>query len=62
MGLMANIPSVEAAEALSLARGIAIAFGDTRMLGACIYLATGDAALAQQTEIRAHMAKGLRNG
>jgi hypothetical protein len=59
MGLMANIPSIEAAEALTLARGIAIAFGDSKMLAASIYQTTGNDRLAQRVEIMASMQKGM---
>lgn len=60
MGLAVNIPSIEAAEALTLARGIAIALGDSKMFAAAIFQTTGDARLAQRVEIQAHMQKGFQ--
>jgi len=62
MGLMANIPAVEAAETLVTARAIAIAMGDAKTLAACLYATTGNARLAQRVEVQAMMAKGRING
>jgi hypothetical protein len=60
MGLMANIPSIEASEALTLARGIAVALGDSKMFASCVYQTTGSDQLAQRVEIQAQMQKGSR--
>lgn len=62
MGLMANIPVIEAADSLTMSRAIAIAFGDAKSLAHCVYLTTGDARLAQNIEVRAAMDRGLRGG
>jgi hypothetical protein len=59
MGLMANIPAIEAHESLVVARGVNIAFGDTKSLAAAVFLTTGNAHLAQKVEITAQMQKGL---
>lgn len=59
MGLMANIPAVEAAQALTLGRGIAIGLGNEKMLAQAIYLTTGNARLAQKIEVQAQMSRGL---
>jgi hypothetical protein len=53
MGLMANIPAVEAAQALVFARGIGMAFGDHKSTAAAIYATTGSGRLAQRVEIDA---------
>lgn len=53
MGLAANIPAIEAAQALVFAKGIGIAFGDGKALASAIYAATGNARLAERTEIDA---------
>lgn len=58
MGLHANIPAVEASEALVMARAIAVALGDSKMLAACIYQSSGNDALAQRVEIQARMNRG----
>lgn len=57
MGLSANIPAIEAAQALMLARGIGIAFGDPKGLAQAIYASTGNERLAQRMEITAQMEK-----
>jgi len=62
MGLMANIPAIEACEALTLARGIAVAFGDNKMFASCVYQSTGNDQLAQRLEVQAQMQKGLNHG
>jgi hypothetical protein len=51
MGLMANIPAVEAAQALVFARAISIAFGDGKQMASTVYAATGSSRLAQKIEI-----------
>lgn len=51
MGLAANIPAIESAQALVFARAINIALGDNKALAQAIYLSTGNARLAQRTEI-----------
>lgn len=51
MGLMANIPVIEAANALAFAKGIAIAFGDAESAAHAVYLTTGNGRLAQRVEI-----------
>jgi len=61
MGLMANIPAVEAAQALTLARAIGIGLGNEQMLAHAVYLTTGSARLAQKVEVQAKMTRG-RNG
>lgn len=53
MGLAANIPSVEAAQALVFAKAISIAFGDAKAFAQSIYQTTGNARLAQRVEIDA---------
>lgn len=53
MGLMANIPAVEASQALVFARGIGIAFEGGKSLAAAMYLATGNGRLAQRVEVDA---------
>lgn len=53
MGLMANIPAVEAAQALVFARGISIAFEGGKAMASAIYAATGNGRLAQRVEIDA---------
>lgn len=58
MGLFANIPAVEAIRATEVARGIAIAFGDSKMLAQCVYAITGDARAAQNIEIKGQMQRG----
>ena len=55
LGLAANIPAIESARAMEIARGIAIAFGDSHGLARAIYDVTGSARLAQRTEIAARM-------
>ncbi len=50
---MANIPRIEAAQALVQARAINIAFGDSKALAAALYATTGNARLAQRVEIDA---------
>ena len=60
MDLHANIPAVEAAHTMATAKAIAIALGDAKALAECVYLTTGDAAMAQRVEIRARMERGLR--
>ena len=59
MGLMANIPAIEAAHALSIAQGVAIALGDERMTAKAIYDSTGNARLAQKIEVQARMERHL---
>lgn len=59
MGLMTNIPAIEAAEALVLARGIAVAMGDTKSFVSCIHQVTGNDQLAQKIAVQAAMQKGL---
>lgn len=53
MGLAANIPAIESAQALVFAKAIGIAFGDGKALAAAIYAATGSGRLAQRAEIDA---------
>ena len=50
---MANIPRIEAAQALVHAKAINIAFGDSKALAAALYATTGNARLAQRVEIDA---------
>ena len=50
---MANIPRIEAAQALVQAKAINIAFGDSKSLAAALYATTGSARLAQRVEIDA---------
>lgn len=57
MGLYANIPAVEAAQSIALARGIAIAFGDADAMAESVYATTGNARLARNIKIRAAMRK-----
>jgi hypothetical protein len=57
MGLHANIPAIEAANAMELARGIAIAMGDSKTLAHAVYLSTGNDRLAMNIEISAEKAK-----
>ena len=59
MGLMANIPAVEAAQALTLARGVAIALGNETMHAHAIYLTTNNARLAQNIEVQARMSRNM---
>lgn len=59
MGLAVNIPSVEAAESLVLARAIGIALGDSKSLASCVYMATGNAKLAQRIELDAVREKAM---
>jgi hypothetical protein len=61
MGLSANIPAVEAAQSLTFARAIAIAFGDGKSLASCVYLTTGDGRLAQNIEVQSAM-RNMGNG
>lgn len=51
MGLSMNIPAIEAAQTLSMARAISIAFGDADALGDAIYATTGNGRLAQRSAI-----------
>ena len=51
MGLAANIPAVEAAQALVFARAIGIAFGDGKAMAAAVFASTGNSRLAQRVEI-----------
>lgn len=53
MGLMANIPAVEAAQSLAMAKAIGIALGDAHSTAEAVFLTTGDARLAQRVEIQA---------
>lgn len=50
---MANIPRIEAAQALVHAKAINIAFGDAKALAGALYATTGNARLAQRIEIDA---------
>lgn len=59
MGLSANIPAIEAAQALAFARGIGIAFGDAKSLAQAVHSVTGSDRLAQRVEVAAHMEKAL---
>lgn len=59
MGLSANIPAIESAQALAFARGIAIAFGDSRALAEAVHSVTGSDRLAQSVEVKAQMQRGL---
>ena len=59
MGLMANIPAIEAAQALSIAQGVAIALGNEKLLAKTIYDSTGNARLAQKIEVQARMERHL---
>ena len=59
MGLAANIPTIESARSIEIAQGVAIAFGDSRALARAVMLTTGSDRLAQATEIRAQMKRGL---
>ena len=58
MGLMANIPAIEAADALTFAKAISIALGDAHTLASCVYASTGNARLAQRVEVQAAMNRG----
>jgi hypothetical protein len=62
MGLFANIPNVEAAQSLALARGISIALGNESALAAAIFSITGSEKLAQRVEIQSRLAKAHNNG
>ena len=62
MGLMANIPAVEAAQALTFAKAIAIAFGDGKSQAQAVYDMTGNARLAQKIEVQARMQEGMNRG
>lgn len=62
MGLFANIPAVESAQAVTLANGIAIAFGDGKAQARAVYEMTGNDRLAQKIEVHARMMEGMRNG
>lgn len=53
MGLMVNIPAVEASQSLALARGVAIALGDAKTASDAIYEATGDAKQAKRAYVEA---------
>lgn len=55
MGLFANIPAVEAAQAIVTAKAVAIAFGDAKLTAHTVFLATGDARAARNIEIQAAM-------
>lgn len=58
MGLMANIPAVEAQQAMVFARAIGIAFGGGKALASAVYEATGNGRLAQRLEIDALRSAG----
>lgn len=60
MGLFANIPSIEAHRSMEIARGIAVALGDPKMLAQCVFLTTGDGRLAQKVEINAMRERNAR--
>lgn len=61
MGLAANIPAVEASQAIMMSQAIAMALGDDPKLHATMtYRATGNAAMAQQVEIQGMMKRGAR--
>lgn len=60
MGLFANIPAVEAARSLEIAKGIAIVLGDGGTLAQTVFTMTGSAKLAQRVEIDAFRRKGMR--
>lgn len=62
MGLFANIPAVESAQALTFAKGISIAFGDAKSLASAVYAMTGSDRLAQRVEIEAAVRKAHENG
>ncbi len=57
LGLTLNIPAIEAAHALQVARGIAIAMGDSKSLGNAVFDATGDARLAHKVTVASEVAK-----
>lgn len=57
MGLFANIPAVEAAQSIALAKGIAMAFGDGDLMAESVYAMTGNARLARNIKVRAAMRK-----
>jgi hypothetical protein len=57
MGLAANIPAIEAAQSLVMAKAIGIAFGNAKLHAECVYLTTGSGRLAQRVEIAAQRAK-----
>jgi len=60
MGLAANIPAIEAAEALTLAQGIRLALGEDPSAHArAVFAATGSAALAQRIEVQGKMRKAM---
>jgi hypothetical protein len=59
MGLAVNIPVVEAAQSLMMARAISIAMGDAKNLAACVYLTTGNDRLAQKVELDAVRQRGM---
>lgn len=57
LGLMLNIPAIEAAHALQVARGISIAMGDSKSLGGAVYDMTGDSRLAHRATVASEVAK-----
>lgn len=59
LGLIANIPAIEAESVLLTARGIAIAMGDTKTLAETVLQVTGSDRLAQRIEVQAQMQRGL---
>lgn len=53
MGLAQNISTIEARQALNMARAIGIAFGSAEQIERTVYGATGNAELAFQARVRA---------
>lgn len=57
MGLYMNLPAIEAQHALTMAKGIAIAFGSETALSSAVYAVTSNEQLAQKVEVQARMAR-----
>jgi hypothetical protein len=57
MGLYANIPAIEAAQSMTTAKAIAMAFGDAKSQSDCVYQMTGNARLAKRMHIDSIKAK-----
>lgn len=59
MGLAQNIPTIEARQALTLARAIGVAFGGGEQLEELLRVATGDAELAFRARMKAEHQKAV---
>jgi F0F1-type ATP synthase membrane subunit c/vacuolar-type H+-ATPase subunit K len=59
MGLFANIPAIEAAESLIVARAVAMALGDGKSLAGAVYAVTENPRLATRIEVQAQLAQGM---